>query len=402
MNQGIDMAINNKMLLEADDKIIVKPDEVKVKKPRIHELELIRAIAYIATIFRHSLAGFIYVGNMNLFTAVTTCSLLSLVRFGTPTFLFVTGFVLLYNYETLNYWVFLKKRFTKVIIPYVLWSVVYFAFLKILSRVDTTRLEDISTILSQIIHGSASYHLWFIIMILQFYILFPVFRSIVKRFKGGKKWIGLLAGTFLYQIVVLWIYTKYLPGLTETVADGTLLKELLVYRDRNFLLWILYFMLGAIFAMNYEQIKGIINKYSKLIGLGAVLSLAYIIYVSLDRAVVENGIVTVNYMLTSPVYLRMMSYSVFAILSIFLICSKIVSAGGPLYTFLKWVGKLSFGGYLVHAIYVTIFVRIINHFLHGQPMLLCIGLTIICTFVFSTLTAYILSKLKLGKYIIGA
>ena len=377
-------------------------NEVVIKKPRVKELESIRAIAFIATVFRHSLAGFIYDGKMDLFTSSVACLLLSIARFGTPTFLFVTGFVLLYNYETLPYGEFIKKRLTKVVIPYVLWSGIYLAFLKIASRQAWGNFsENLSTLANHIIRGSASYHLWFIIMILQFYILFPLFRRLVIRCKGEKKWVGLTIGIILYQIAAIWIYGKYLPGLADRAIDGTFLKELLTFRDRNFLVWILYFMMGAIFAVNFTEVKAAVHKYSKIIVFGAILSLSYILFVSFDRAIIENGYVTINYMLTSPINGRMIPYTFFAILSIFLICSKIAETDGKAYVFFKWVGKYSFGGYLVHAIYVSIFVRVVEHFMHGQYILIKVLITIIATFVFSIATTYLLSKIKLGKYLIG-
>ena len=388
---------------------LINTDNVEVlsekpaKKPRIHEVEMVRAIAFIATIFRHSLAAFIYDGKMDLFAAVTTCTLLSIARFGTPTFLFVTGFVLLYNYEHIQYGTFLKKRFTKVIIPYVFWSVIYFLFIKLASaKSGASFLEDMKTLGSQIIHGSASYHLWFIIMILQFYILFPLFRAIILKFRGGKKWVGLLVGTVIYQVVAMWIYSKYLPGLTDAAADGSLIKELLLYRDRSFLLWILYFMLGGIFAVNYTEIRGLLTKYSKLLGIGAFLSLCYIVFISMNQAVVEGEFVTVNYMLTSPVYLRMVTYSVLTILTIFVVCTSIIKKNGPAYPILRWIGKLSFGGYLVHAIYINLSARAVNHFFGEQHILICVFLTIVSTFICSIVTTYIFSKVKLGKYLIGA
>lgn len=381
----------------------VELSEIPVKKPRIHEVEMVRAIAFIATIFRHSLAAFIYDRNMDLFAAAATCTLLSIARFGTPTFLFVTGFVLLYNYEHIKYGVFLKKRFTKVIIPYVFWSVVYFVFIKLASMDRSVNLvEDLKTIGNQIIHGSASYHLWFIIMILQFYILFPLFRAIILKFKGGKKWVGLLIGTIIYQVVAMWVYSKYLPGLAAAAPEGSLIKELLLYRDRSFLLWVLYFMMGGIFAVNYEEIKGHMMKYRKYIGMGAFLGLCYIIFVSMNKAVVEGAVVTVNYMLTSPVYLRMVTYSALTILTLFIFCTYLIKKNSPVYPILRWIGKLSFGGYLVHAVYVSISARAVNHFFGDQHILVCVFLTIISTFICSVITAYIFSKFKLGKLLIGA
>jgi len=383
-----------------------EPMESLSKKPRVNELFVIRAIAFLALVFRHVIGSFIYDGSMNIINASATTFLLALARFGTPTYLFITGFVIFYNYETLKYSTFMKKRFTKVILPYVVWSGVYFVYIEIYMRSALNKrplLENLKMLIDQTIMGTACYQLWFVIMILQFYILFPFFKKIVSWFRGSNKWPILIGIALVYEYVALWIYNVVLPGFTYSLAEGTVLRQIFTLRDRNFLFWILYFIMGAVFAANFDEIKALVKKHIMIISTGAFFSLVYIIYVSLNTAEKVDGRYIVNYFLSSPLQISLIAYSFFSILVIFFISSKIADKQGKLYDLLKWIGKYAYGGYLVHAIYVGIIANYVKALAAHVPipLLAMIFLAYIPTFILSFLTTVLISKIKIGKFEVG-
>lgn len=56
-----------------------------------------------------------------LMTLLLLCS-----KFAVPVFVFITGMVLFYNYDgALKYGTFLRKRFMDIIVPYIIWSLLY-------------------------------------------------------------------------------------------------------------------------------------------------------------------------------------------------------------------------------------------------------------------------------------
>lgn len=101
-----------------------------VKRERIDETNIIRGIACLAVVLVHITAGpvtTLKAGSIHsiIFTLLNRGS-----RFTTPTFIFLSGLTLFYSYEArdFKYCNFLKKRFKATLIPYGIWSVIYFLY----------------------------------------------------------------------------------------------------------------------------------------------------------------------------------------------------------------------------------------------------------------------------------
>jgi peptidoglycan/LPS O-acetylase OafA/YrhL len=94
-------------------------------------------------------------------------------------FFLLTAFVLTYSYRNrpvrpLSFW---RKRFLFVAVPYVAWSVIYFL-------ADSPKLDPISsaalTLLTDLADGAARYHLYFLLVSMQIYLVFPLLRAMLR------------------------------------------------------------------------------------------------------------------------------------------------------------------------------------------------------------------------------
>lgn len=148
------------------------------RKARIREIELLRGLAFLAVALQHAIAHYAGLNEARMGDGVLMAILLLAAKFAVPVFIFITGMVLFYNYDgQLRYGSFLRKRFGDIVVPYILWSAVYFTENPGWSGDLLHRFE---TFASHLVTGKNSYHLWYIVMIVQFYALFPVLRCLMR------------------------------------------------------------------------------------------------------------------------------------------------------------------------------------------------------------------------------
>ncbi|MCX6050597.1 MAG: acyltransferase family protein [Chloroflexi bacterium] len=100
-------------------------------------------------------------------------------KIGSPLFTMVSGMLLLNPSKDQPILVFFKKRFTKVLFPFVAWSVIYLLW-RIFIRGDAFTLKQALLLL---VEGPVYYHLWFIQMILGLYLATPILRIYIRHAK---------------------------------------------------------------------------------------------------------------------------------------------------------------------------------------------------------------------------
>src|SRR5665647_1416684 len=105
--------------------------------------------------------------------------------FAVPAFIFISGLVMFYTYynkpltgsELLSFY---KKRMLYIIFPYIMISTFYYA-LKLALGFKIALLAGVKLYLIQLLTGGAYAHLYFMFIIIQFYMLFPLLLFIAKR-----------------------------------------------------------------------------------------------------------------------------------------------------------------------------------------------------------------------------
>ena len=143
-----------------------------------------------------------------------------------PIFVFISGFLLnkIYKDQKIDVLPFWTKRLPKIVAPYVLWSFLYYAIYAYKGFYPL----DLGFIIKGLLYGTFIYHLYFMIIIIQFYLLFPLFHRIATRL-GEMKF-------FLIAILI----------------QLALLETIFPYRDRFFTSYIIYFALGMLISAKSE------------------------------------------------------------------------------------------------------------------------------------------------------
>ncbi|MDD9265772.1 acyltransferase [Paenibacillus sp. GCM10023248] len=152
-------------------------------RPKLSEIDLVRGIAILAVVVIHATSGatLLPIGSVSqgVFFFINKASL-----FTVPLFIWISGLVLFYSYYdrwepgmTRGFW---TKRLRRIVVPYVLWSLFYYLYNQIMFH-GTVRWDTVHFV-KLLISGNASYHLYYMVIIVQFYILFPLLMTVVKRF----------------------------------------------------------------------------------------------------------------------------------------------------------------------------------------------------------------------------
>jgi peptidoglycan/LPS O-acetylase OafA/YrhL len=209
------------------------------RKEKITALDFVRAVAILGVLIIHSTAN----GTLFGTPGSTTQQLMKwpnyMSPFAVPVFLFLSGLVLFYNYEAgwspRRIVAFFRKRLVGILLPYVLISLFYHAVYGYFYSHD---LGNLHVLISQLLTGSASYHLYFMIILFQFYLLFPFIMSALSLWPKLKPWFGLLMIGVQAYFVYRLLFVHYIPGV-----QGYWMNY-----------WI-YFFLGGYAGLYYERLK---------------------------------------------------------------------------------------------------------------------------------------------------
>lgn len=203
---------------------------VGVKKPKLDELVLMRAIACLSVLMVHiSAIPFENIGGPSL-SLYGFAMLNRAFKFTTPVFVFLSGMMQFYNYadKTFDYGSFMKKRFGPIFWPYLAAVLVYELVLGFLGVYPMGVKETALRFLL----GSSNYHLYFVVIIMQLYLLMPIILKAFRRLND-----------------------KVVLGLSLLVT--LISREFIVmpYSDRIFLNYLFFFILGCFFAGRLELVR---------------------------------------------------------------------------------------------------------------------------------------------------
>ncbi|WP_042165867.1 acyltransferase [Paenibacillus gorillae] len=320
------------------------------KKENIPELQLVRAIAIIGVLSVHSTSfATIDMVNSNYFFLYNFFNIF--MKFGTTTFIFLSSFVLFYNYYSRPLTGkliggFYKKRLLYIIIPYLVFSVFYFAVLHYLYYPDRSLSATLESFWSKVITGKAYTHLYFVYISIQFYILFPLFLWLMKKFPILVK-LAIPAG-----ILIQWAFILMNKYVLETPVPN---------RGSWALAYFSYYLLGAALGIYYPKLKAwiVMAKENATAGrvivwlslwalwLAAGLSHVYIYYLNRKHIYTANTtlfdlIWNIHALLTALVLLQLAH----------LLYRKLPF---KLPQLLARLGALSFGIYLIHPFFLLVY-----------------------------------------------
>lgn len=354
-----------------------------MKKERLKELDILRAIAFIFVVAQHTLGGSANAKNISFFDYSILKFLYVIAETAVPIFLFVSGLSLLYVYADRFDWKkYYIKRLKYVLIPYVVWSAINMFELK-----TTERFQNF---IVQLIAGNGAYHLWYMGMVLRLFLVFPIILFIAKKIHSANIKIRVII--FIALTVLYYYVSKYTNVIQDDIAsflfkNPTELQHKIV--NISVLFWYVYFVLGMYFALNYKYIKDKVLKNKTIIFIAYV---PLLIYAYLHEIKYNNlQFIRVLWIL----------YIIVSILLFYTIATMLIDKI-KVYSFMRYISDYSFSAYMAHVIFITYVVKYIN-IIFGVKDILILGiLTWIGTFMITTFFISVIALVPYSQFVTGA
>ncbi|MCL7746016.1 acyltransferase family protein [Halalkalibacter alkaliphilus] len=345
-------------------------------KKHINEISFLRSIACLSIVLLHSIAwGMEYVGfllNLPEYSEMILDSINVFLYYGTPTFIFITAFILGYSYKEKASIPkgFLTKRLKFILIPYVFMAFLYAAPYSLLS------LEQYTVkVLLNIFIGD--FHAYFVLIIFQFYILFVLCKKWLDHAHPSKVifYSLLINGAYLF----IFNFTKPLDFVfSDYVWDR--------FYWIPFPGWIFYFSIAYYIGQNYETFIRYIQKYKAIVIAAPFVTGIALLYFY------HSGLITIHSSKRIDILFHTLSVIAFVI--------YVAMKMKRIPSLFMIINKYSYGIYLLHTSYISIlivfFTLLSVNFGIFTILILFVGSTL-----FSIMTIYYLNRYNFGKYIVG-
>ena len=300
------------------------------------EIDILKAFAIIAVVILHFNA-FFFSKTVDL---NRTIFIDQLMRFCVPLFVALSGYTLAKKYlaTPLTLIDFYLRRTTKLIPQYVFWSFVIFFGIQTAFNIPIT--FNLPDLLNMLLRGQTDYHLYFVPMIFQLYLLFPIIFLLSKRFSWG-----ILGISLAVQILTFNFFNSH-PQYSD--------QE----QYRIFITWVFHFTLGIFLAFKETNLSKIKLLFIPIL-LSIILGFAWN-QIDINNSLLKNlNLIIVTKTDRLPIIL----YSLGIITGGILYGQKLLILPQRIVNLLAFVGVQSYLIYLSH----TIFLRII--FAHIAPEL---------------------------------
>jgi peptidoglycan/LPS O-acetylase OafA/YrhL len=372
----------------------------KTVAPRevIAELYVLRGLALLGVIFQHTLGVYIRRENIAFPDAAMIGMLFNFTKFAVPAFVFATGVALFYNYfDRLDYRKFIRKRFVDILLPYFLWTGIYEVYFYGIPSVNLLWLKEFG---KNMVLGTEAYHLWFVVLIFQFYLVYPVllafFKWLVGRVSSAAGFalaVGL--GAVLYA-ALMW-FSYYMPAVNFHFDIKALQLFFVEYRDRNFIFYLAYFLLGGMAGAAIVKWREFIVRSVSWNGFLCTGLFTWIGYELMKGS--AGGVINLNY--STSLKPSMFFYTVSELLLIYGLSLLIVKNSSLVFKLLDMFGKFSYGIYLAHALILVYAVKVADRLMPPGHFLLQSALALILCALVSLGVVVLISKMPYGKLLIG-
>lgn len=353
------------------------------------EFKVLQSIAFLAVVLQSSLLYTMNQGNVLIEQSLIMGMLFNLAKFSAPAFIFIVGFHLIRQYtKQLVYTEYIYEKAAHLLIPYFFWSILY-----LLTTNDIITLQGG---IKSLLLGTAAPHLWYVIMMFQIHLLFPLLCTLFYWFQKrteNKKDIYKYMTIFACLYFLLMWYSSHYIFNGEKLTSSTILH----YTDRSFFFYSFYFVMGGIAAVALKTWRIFTMKHIPLITILFFILFLFINYELFSFYGANSIHLTVSTYLKPSMFL----YIVCEIIILYVLSIMIVKRRGLLYKTLKFIGNYTYGAYLAHLFFLHIGTKFLSLFALQENTILYSLLLFSVTAVLSIFTMVICSTLPFHIWITG-
>jgi surface polysaccharide O-acyltransferase-like enzyme len=328
----------------------------------------------IAVVFIH-VTGYILTKTYNINTPIWNVANVynSLSRWCVPVYIMISGALLLQKDYDIN--VFFKKRISKVVIPFIAWSFIFYVWSM---RKNLIRFS-IADLLKKFVEGNVYYHLWFFYIIIALYLITPFIRVLIKN--ASDRMVGCMIAVWFLNTAIIPMINKFLK--VSIYFNIPMLSEYLGY-----------FILG--YYINKIEIKKIYRIVLYMFAISSVIANVYLTrHISLSRMKFEGFFY--NYLSLTTIVTAAALFVLFKYIEWQRAISNIKTLNA-----INYLSSISFGVYLIHAMFLDVikeknYIEVVYSnvgYILGMPIITLIIISL------SVIAVYIIKKLPYIKLII--
>ncbi|WP_056991425.1 acyltransferase family protein [Liquorilactobacillus mali] len=281
------------------------------KRQHLYEIDFMRIFFTLGVLFNHTVNQFTsaMTDGDAYYTVRSVRVMFHYTRMG---FIFISGVVLTLTYFKKNDWSkFLKKRFGGSIWPYLSWNALLMILMILVGNPNYSLNSFGSRYFTIVMHGS-SFYLYYMLLVMQLYLLFPVIVYIFQRFTNFHSLI--LSISFIIQLLTdFWV--KFGMSQTDTSSWPYWFKAVSI----NIFAYQFYIFFGVYAWLYHEKVYAFLDKHiKKLVVLAISMAFGMIIY----------------YRIWNQQYLQLDSDHALSLHQPYIVCYDIV-----MLSLIFWIGK---------------------------------------------------------------
>ncbi|MGA7835082.1 MAG: acyltransferase [Acidimicrobiales bacterium] len=367
-------------------------------RQRLDHVDAMRPIKQTAVISTHALIYFAPIA-----TSLLAASMLTLTHFSRDAFLFVSACMLAYSYRDsakIDLAHYAKRRFMAVGLVYLVWSVIYFpvAALKSSSSFPYFHLP-LSAIFSMSgLHNllfalaTGYYHLYFLLLLLEFYVLFPLLFAYVRRYPRAR--VPLLVASLAWQVVFPMVIRRGWFGFVVTPKVET----------RLVFAYPLYLVGGVIIAFYLERFHDwVVRHWRGILVWTVVVGAIPIVIDYIQDHVARLPVVLVPG--GNPFAAAVIPYDVGAIVAVYLLGVYLVSPDRSARTraVVASGSEAAYGIYVSQILWIVWLHRWAEQFkwLNSVPWLVVTIIAVVVSYLVGWLFSAIVARTPLARAVVG-
>jgi peptidoglycan/LPS O-acetylase OafA/YrhL len=305
-------------------------------RERLDQVDAMRPMKQAGVISTHVLTYFVPVA-----ATVSTSAVMLLTHFSREGFFFISACMLTYAYMDLGrsgLRRFYGRRFLSVLVPYVCWSVIYFFYL-----LPTAHYASAAVALEKFGEDLATgyYQLYFLIIIMQYYLMFPLLLMFLRR---SRRYHGVILGVAALGHVALMTLMHW--NIAPVLRTGWFFE---------FTPYAFYLLAGSIAAFHLHDVNDWLIRHARLV---IALTVAAAALAEAVYFLAAYGVTTALGSGNDPFQPSVIPFDVGAIASLYLLGVFLVRPGrSPRLRAAVRVGSdNAYGVYLTQMVFINILI----------------------------------------------
>jgi surface polysaccharide O-acyltransferase-like enzyme len=236
---------------------------------------------------------------------------------------------------------FWRRRFPYVLVPYVVWTVVYYLFGELTSSSPRLSWGGLG---GHLLGGDAQYHLYFLLVTMQLYVVFPWLARFVRATAARAWWV--LAAVAAVDLA-------WLAELQYGSAPSGWAGQLWSRSYELLPTYAVYVLAGCYAALHFDRVAAFVARHGRalLVAAGAGLAAAEAVYalqLGSDPPRVAAAVL-------QPM---MMVASLSALLVLVVVCQRWIAGARSGRRLIEQASDVSFGVYLAHPLVLTLLLMV--------------------------------------------